>query len=248
MTTAWGATETSPLVTSAHFPLQRAGNIGVPAPGVELKLVPQGGKLEARVRGPNVMSEYLREPELTQAAFDEEGFYRIGDALKFVDDDHPELGLLFDGRVAEDFKLTTGSWVSVGALRNALLSCTSPALQDLVITGHDADFVGVLAWPDPARCAAVVGSELPIGELCDDPRLRGHLQRCIEEWNASHPGRSTRIRRLLLLREPPSIDAGEITDKGYINQSAVLGRRTVEVERVMRPSPTEDVLSFADAG
>ncbi len=244
MTTAWGSTETSPLVTSAHFPLQRAGNIGVPAPGVDLKLVPQGSKLEARVRGPNVMPEYLREPELTEGAFDDEGFYRIGDALRFVDEAHPERGLLFDGRVAEDFKLSTGTWVSVGALRTALLSCTSPALQDLVVTGHDGAFVGVLAWPDAARCASIVGAELPADDLVGHAALRGHLRRCIEEWNAAHPGRSARIERLLLLTEPPSIDAGEITDKGYINQSAVLERRASDVDRVMSPAPPDEVLCF----
>ena len=244
MTTAWGSTETSPLVTSAHFPLERAGNIGVPAPGIDLKLVPQGSKLEARVRGPNVTPGYLGEPALTEAAFDDEGFYRIGDALRFMDEAHPERGLLFDGRVAEDFKLSTGTWVSVGALRTSLLGCTSPALQDLVLTGHDGEFVGVLAWPDPTRCASIVGAELSPGELRGHEGLNAHLRRCIETWNTSHPGRSTQIRRLLLLTEPPSIDAGEVTDKGYINQGAVLERRASDVKRVMGPSPPGDVLCF----
>ncbi|MEZ4233340.1 MAG: feruloyl-CoA synthase [Polyangiaceae bacterium] len=244
MTTAWGSTETSPLATSAHFPLERAGNIGVPAPGVELKLVPQGDKLEVRVKGPSVMSGYLGERELSEAAFDEEGYYRIGDAVRLVDAEHPERGLLFDGRVAEDFKLSTGTWVSVGALRTGLLAATSPALQDIVLAGHDGEFIGVLAWLNAAGCAPIVGGELPVAELVNHPALLDHVRRGVEEWNADHPGSSTRIERLVFLTQPPDIDAGEITDKGYVNQRATLDARAAEVERLLGSSPETGVMVF----
>ncbi|MCA9647075.1 MAG: feruloyl-CoA synthase [Polyangiaceae bacterium] len=244
MTTAWGSTETSPLATSAHFSLERAGNIGVPAPGVELKLVPQGDKLEVRVKGPSVMSGYLEEPELTRAAFDEEGFYRIGDAVRLVDPEHPERGLLFDGRVAEDFKLGTGTWVSVGALRTGLLAATSPVLQDVVVAGHDGEFIGVLAWLNPGGCVALTEQELPMAELATHPAVQEHLQRSVERWNAEHPANSMRIARVLLLADPPNIDAGEITDKGYINQRATLDARREAVAQLLSPEPPPEVLSF----
>ncbi|MEZ4375159.1 MAG: feruloyl-CoA synthase [Polyangiaceae bacterium] len=244
MTTAWGSTETSPLATSAHFALERAGNIGVPAPGVELKLVPQGDKLEVRVKGPSVMTGYLEEPELSRAAFDEEGFYRIGDAVRLVDPEQPERGLLFDGRVAEDFKLATGTWVSVGALRTGLLAATSPVLQDIVVAGHDGDFIGVLAWLNPGGCAALADAELPMAELVAHPGVREHVERSIERWNAQHSANSTRVARVLLLADPPNIDAGEITDKGYINQRATLDARQAAVEQLLDPEPSAAVLSF----
>lgn len=226
LTTAWGSTETSPLATSAHFALERAGNIGLPAPGVTLKLVPNGSKLEVRVRGPNVMSGYLDEPELTRAAFDDEGFYRIGDAVRFADPDDPGRGLLFDGRVAEDFKLTSGTWVSVGTLRTGLLTAAAPALSDLVVAGHDREHVGILVWPGPNAPAD----------------LRGHLRDALARWNAEHPESSMKVCRALVLTEPPSLDAGEITDKGYVNQRATLERRRPLVDALFADPPGEDVL------
>lgn len=233
MTTAWGSTETSPLSTSAHFPLERAGNIGVPAPGVSLKLVPNGSKREVRIKGPHVMAGYLDEPELTAAAFDDEGYYRIGDAVKLADEADPSAGLLFDGRVAEDFKLSTGTWVNAGKLRTTLLTACSPALQDLVVAGHDREALGVLAWPHMESGRKLCDEPaLDLAGLAAHDALRAHLRATIAAHNEAHPQSSTRIARALLLSSPPSIDAGEITDKGYINQRAVLERRADDVARL----------------
>jgi feruloyl-CoA synthase len=228
LTTAWGSTETSPLATSAHFELERAGNIGLPAPGVTLKLVPNCGKLEVRVRGPNVMVGYVDEPELTREAFDEEGFYRIGDAVRFADPDDPSRGLLFDGRVAEDFKLQSGTWVSVGTLRTRLLSAVAPHVIDVVVAGQDQEHIGVLVW--------LAGYAKPTSDL------RAHVQDALAQWNARHPESSHRIARALLLEEPPSLDAGEITDKGYINQRLTLERRCALVEALYALDPSSDVI------
>jgi feruloyl-CoA synthase len=217
---AWGSTETSPLATSVHFPMERAGVIGLPVAGCELKLVPAAGKLEVRVRGPHVTPGYHQRPDLTEAAFDEEGFYRIGDAVRFADPDDPAKGIVFDGRVAEDFKLSTGTWVHTGAVRVKLIAAGDPLIQDAVITGHDRDEVGALVFLNPA-----VARELPSAALRD--RLAAALDRL-----AAEPGSSTHPVRLMVLAEPPSIDANEITDKGYLNQRAVLARRAALVDRL----------------
>ncbi|HYL25591.1 MAG TPA: AMP-binding protein, partial [Burkholderiales bacterium] len=217
MLSAWGSTETSPLATSVHFHMDRPGVIGLPIPECELKLVPSAGKLEVRVRGPNVMSAYYKRPDLTQAAFDEERFYRIGDAVKFVDADDPAKGIVFDGRVAEDFKLSTGTWVNVGAVRVKLIAAADPLVQDAVITGHDRDEIGALVFLSAAAK--------------DRPNVRERLQSALRTL-AAEGGSSTHPRRLLVMTEPPSIDANEITDKGYINQRAVLERRAALVEKL----------------
>ncbi len=245
MTTAWGSTETSPLATSAHFPLEAAGNIGVPVPGVTLKLVPNGTKLEVRVKGPNVMAGYLDEPELDADPFDEEGFYRIGDAVKEVDPDDPSRGLYFDGRVAEDFKLTTGTWVNVGRLRTTLLAAASPVLADCVVGAPDRDVVTVMAWPSVPGCASI-GATGDLAALARDPAVRARVREAIERHNREHPGRSTAVLRVLLLDEPPSIDAGEITDKGYVNQRATLERRAREVELLYAEPPDDALIVLFD--
>ncbi|HWP26329.1 MAG TPA: feruloyl-CoA synthase [Xanthobacteraceae bacterium] len=247
MTSSWGTTETSPLSTAAHFLTDRAGVIGVPVPGVELKLVPSGDKQEIRVRGPNVTPGYWKSPELTAAAFDADGFYRPGDAVRFRNAADPAQGLLFDGRLAEDFKLQTGTWVNVGALRIALLAACSPLLQDAVIAGADREYLGLLAWLNPAGCRNIA-PELPHAELVHNAHVRAHLVRAIGQWNAEHPGLSTRIVRVLLLGEPPSIDANEITDKGYINQRLVLERRKADVERLFATPPDADVIVICQSG
>lgn len=242
---SWGSTETAPTVTTVHFPIDRAGVIGLPAPGVEIKLVPSGAKLEMRVRGPNVTPGYLKRPDLTKAAFDEEGFYRIGDAGKFVDPKDPAKGLAFDGRVAEDFKLVTGTWVPVGMLRVAALAAATPALQDAVVTGHDRDFVGLLAWPNVAACrqlAQGLAADAPIAEVLAHAKVREHVRSGIVRHNSAQAGSSTKIARVLLMAEPPSIDANEITDKGYINQIATLGRRKALVEALHREPPAPEVI------
>jgi feruloyl-CoA synthase len=241
MTTAWGSTETSPLATSAHFPLEAAGNIGLPAPGVTLKLVPNGAKLEVRVKGPSVMTEYLDEPELTARAFDDEKFYRIGDAVKFVDPENPSAGLLFDGRVAEDFKLSSGTWVSVTNVRTGLVAMAGGVLTDVVVCGQDRDFVAVLAWPSIPGCRAIAG-EASLADLCESEVVREHVREIIARWNSENPGSSTRIERIVLLAEPPDIDAGEITDKGYTNQRATIERRASIVSDLFSDSPSTKVV------
>lgn len=225
MLSAWGSTETSPLATQVHFPIPRAGVIGLPVAGCEIKLVPSGGKLEVRVRGPHVTPGYFRQPELTAAAFDEERFYKIGDAVAFADAEEPSRGLVFDGRVAEDFKLLTGTWVSAGSIRVRLVAAGNPIIQDAVVTGHDRDDVGALVF------LAAAGREL--SEDAVRERIASALRTLAEDGGGS----AARPVRALVLREPPSIDADEITDKGYINQRAVLARRAALVDVLYADGP-----------
>ncbi len=234
MTSAWGATETAPLATGVHFPIDRADVIGLPVPGTELKMVPNAGKLEMRVRGPNVTPGYYKSEDLTREAFDEEGFYRIGDAGKLADPDDPTKGILFDGRVAEDFKLLTGSWVSAGRIRVAAIAAGAPVIQDAVVTGHDRDEVGLLIFPSPAESAQVAGLDpaTSLQVLVENDKVLDALRKGLAAYNATSRGTSTRIGRVLLLTEPPNIDANEITDKGYINQRVVLERRCDLVDRL----------------
>jgi feruloyl-CoA synthase len=227
MVSAWGSTETSPLATDCHFQASRSGNIGVPIPGTELKLVASGDKLGVRVRGPNVTPGYWKASELTAQAFDEEGFYLIGDAVKFADPDRPELGLFFDGRIAEDFKLNSGTWVSVGTLRVAGITALSPLAQDIVVTGHGGDEVRFLVFPNIAACRAHAGlpDSADVSEMLRHERIRGAIAQGLARLKAESGNSSGHATRALLLAEPASVDGGEITDKGYINQRAVLARR-----------------------
>lgn len=217
-TSAWGATETSPAVTTVHWRNERAGCIGLPVPGIELKFVPNGEKLEMRVKGVSVFSEYLNAPKLTADAFDEEGYYKIGDAGLLVIPDAPNAGVLFDGRVAEDFKLSTGTWVSVGPLRVRALSALAPHIQDAVVTGHDRSEVGLMVFLTPAA------QKLPIEEV------RRELEAGLKRLKCEGAGSAQAPSRLLILEEPPSAETGEITDKGYLNQRAILTRRASHVE------------------
>ena len=244
MASSWGSTETAPMALAAQFLADRAGVIGTPAPGVEMKLVPSGNKLEIRVRGPNITPGYWKRPDLTAAAFDEEGFYKPGDAVRFEDAADPSKGFVFDGRLAEDFKLTTGTWVTTGTLRVAALAAASPALQDAVVAGHDREFVGLLAWPNAAGCKSLVGAGAPEGlaDLAAHSTVREHVKRALTQFNARRTGRSQRVGRVLLLQDAPSIDANEITDKGYINQRLALERRAAEVERLFAVTPGPDVI------
>ena len=235
MTSSWGSTETSPLATAAHYPIERAGVIGVPVPGVQLKFVPAGSKLEIRVKGPNVTPGYIGNDEQTSKAFDEEGFYCIGDAAKLADENDPAKGVVFDGRTAEDFKLTTGTWVHVGGVRVAALAACSPLLQDAVVTGQDRSFIGLLAWPSAA--AKDIAPE----------ELRRQIAEKLAAHNRTQGGASSlKVQRVLLLSEPPSIDANEITDKGYINQRATLERRHADVMRLYADPPAADVIAVTD--
>ncbi len=227
MTSAWGSTETAPIATEVHFPIDRAGVIGVPIPETEIKLVPNAGKQEIRVRGPNITPGYYKRPDLTQEMFDEDGFYLIGDAVKLADPDDPAKGVIFDGRIAEDFKLLTGSWVSVGNIRVAAIAAGEPVIQDAVVCGHDRDEIGLLVFSNLAELAQVSGLEVdaPVSEHAAHPSIRQALQQGLARYNVDHPASSHRIARVLIMVEPPKMDANEITDKGYINQRAVIENR-----------------------
>ena len=236
--TGLGATETAPMAIARMWQSKDSTNMGVPVPGVELKLVPSHGKLEARVRGPNVTPGYWRQDELTAQAFDEEGFYKLGDALKFEDPADPRAGLLFDGRVAEDFKLATGTWVNVGPLRARLLQALEPYARDVVIAGADRNEIGALIFPSVEACR-----KLPAGaDVASDARLREELRARLTAFASTSTGSSNRVCRAILLAEPPSLDAGEMTDKGSINQRAVLERRADLVAELYALAPSPRVL------
>ncbi len=240
-----GSTETAPLALASVRDSERAGNIGLPVPGVELKLVPQGGKLEARLRGANITPGYWRAPSLTAEAFDDEGFYKIGDALKFEDPADPAKGLLFDGRLAEDFKLATGTWVSAGPLRAAFIAHFAPLVRDVVLAGADRDVVTALVFPDLAACRALapdLPNDIPAAVLLADPRVRNALSHHLDALARASTGTSNRIERAILLAELPSLDIGEMTDKGSINQRAVLAHRAALVEALYAPAPPSYVI------
>ena len=242
--TGWGSTETAPTATGTYWDTERVGLIGLPFPGVELKMVPCGSKYELRLRGVNVTPGYFGRPDLTAAAFDEEGFYRIGDAGVFVDPDDPVQGIVFAGRVVEDFKLTTGTFVHVGSLRTDAIAAATPVIQDALVAGQDRPFIGLLAWPNLHACRQIVGSaEASFAEVVKHPAVIACLKRGLEAHNASCEGASSRrIARAMFLVEPPSIDGNELTDKGYINQRAGLERRAALVERLYADRPGDDVI------
>ena len=235
LVSAWGSTETSPMVTSVHFPINRASIIGLPAPGCELKMVPNHGKLEMRVKGPTIMPGYWQNEELTEKAFDEEGYFCIGDAGKFADPDDPDKGLEFDGRISENFKLMSGTWVRTGNLRVSVIEACAPVIQDAVITGHDRNELGLLIFPSLPGCKSLcpdAGDDVQLSELILRPEVQSRLSEYLRAYNKTHSNSSARIARILLMSELPNIDANEITDKGYINQRAVLERRTDLVEKL----------------
>jgi feruloyl-CoA synthase len=244
-TSSWGTTETAPAATSAHWTGSRCGCIGTPLPGVTLKLVPEGGKREIRIKGSNITPGYLNRPDATAAAFDDEGFYRTDDAVVFVDEADPNQGLMFDGRIAEDFKLTTGTWVSVATVRGALVSAAR-VLSDAVIAGHDRDEVTALAWIQLSEARALCGLGLAAEVPLDHPVLRAHLAETLATM-ASGSGSAGRVARLILCAEPPDLDAGEITDKGYINQRVVIERRSDLIERLYAPDLDPEVIRPAVA-
>jgi feruloyl-CoA synthase len=245
MVSSWGSTETAPMITTVHFDIERAGNIGLPAPGTEIKMIPNGGKLELRVKGTNITPGYYKRDDLTKKAFDEDGFYIIGDAGKFADPEDPAKGIIFDGRVAEDFKLMSGTWVAVGALRVAFIDAAQPVIQDAVITGHDREEVGVLAFASLAGCLKLcpdAAPDTPLRDLMARPEVRQKVAEGLKALAAQGKGTSHRITRALLMDEPPSIDANEITDKGYINQRAVLTKRAALVTKLYAENDDADVI------
>jgi feruloyl-CoA synthase len=244
MLSSWGSTETAPACTDCHFQAVRSGVIGVPVPGTTLKLVPVADKLEVRVKGPNLFPGYWKQPELTAKAFDEEGFYMIGDAVSFVDPAKPEQGLLFDGRVAEDFKLLSGTWVHVGSIRVAGISALSPVAQDIVVTGHDRDEIGFLVFPNIGECRRLtgLGDDVPAGTVLGHPAIKERVREGLVRMKREGGGSSTYPARALMLAEPPSSEHGELTDKGYMNQRAVLTRRADRVLELYSDVPDSSVI------
>jgi feruloyl-CoA synthase len=243
--TGLGATETAPFALASNQTMIGAGVVGTPARGAELKLVPVEEKFEARVRGPLITPGYWRQPDLTAKAFDDEGFYMLGDALRFVDRDNVNKGFLFDGRIAEDFKLDTGTWVAVGPLRASFIDHCAPLVHDVVLGGGDRSFIGALIFPDFAACCQIIGAgaqALPLEEIVAHPRVREAMTTLLASHAAKSTGSSTRIARAIILHEGPSIDKSEMTDKGSLNQRAVLAHRAHLVERLYARTPDEGVL------
>jgi feruloyl-CoA synthase len=244
--TGLGSTETAPFALGRTWDTDKASNVGLPAPGLDVKLVPMGGKFEARLRGPNITPGYWREPALTAAAFDEEGFYRLGDAFCFDDPADPAKGLLFEGRIAEDFKLATGTWVRVGPLRAAFIAHFAPLVRDVVIAGAERDALAALVFPDPDACrrlAPHLAPHVPVATLLADPQVRREFQFLLSTLAARSTGSSNRIARAVLLAEPASLDLGEMTDKGSINQRAVLRHRAALVDALYAtPAPPSAIV------
>jgi feruloyl-CoA synthase len=245
MVTGLGATETAPMAIQTTWETKQSGVIGIPIPGVEAKLVPRGEKLEVRVRGPNITPGYWRQPELTRQAFDEEGFYKFGDAIRFLDPQDVNQGFVFDGRISEDFKLSTGTWVSVGPLRGRIIGSFAPFVRDAVITGHDRDEVGVLIFADLDACCSLCGdlsSGATAAEILRHEAVRSRFQSLLEKFASETAGSSRRVTRAALLEEPPSLDDGEMTDKGSLNQGKVLQRRAALVEELYSSDDSPRIL------
>ena len=239
--TGLASTETSGVGTYRNWASDDLNNIGGPPPGTEIKLVPlEGDRYEIRVRGAHNFSGYIAQPELTAAAFDEEGFFKLGDAVRLVDMDDPAQGMRFDGRVAEDFKLVNGTWVRCGAIRLGLVERCAPLLTDAVICGHDQDYVAALAWPNVAACQRLLPelAGLDAAELVAHPALVAAIA---ERLRSDTGSASLRVQRLLLMAEPPSMDANEIADKGYVNQAATRARRSHLVAQLFDPQPGPQV-------
>jgi len=239
----YGATETAPTIMNVHWTTERMGLIGLPLPGVEIKLAPVGTKMEVRARGACITPGYLKRPDLTAKAFDEEGFYCLGDAAKFVDANDPAAGFVFDGRVVEDFKLDTGTFVNAGRLRIQAIEAGGGLIQDALVAGLDKPFVGVLVWLNLANVKALTGEDLTAAEAAADARILTALEAGLKAHNARNPGSSTQIRRALVLVEPANLEAGETTDKGYVNQALSLDRRAADVARLYAEVPDSGIVT-----
>ena len=244
MLTGLGATETAPFFMSVNPRTSRSGHVGLPVPGNAAKLIPNNGKLEVRASGPNVTPGYWRLPEVTKAAFDEEGFYKLGDAIKPADPDDFHAGFDFDGRIAEDFKLASGTWVSVGPLRARMIAACAPLVRDVVIAGINRDEISAIVVLDLDGCR-LINPTLPPDDVvaaARDRLIRDAFRERFTRLCAAATGSSTRITRAILLDEPLSIDRGEVTDKGSINQRAVLENRTALIEELYSPTPSARII------
>jgi feruloyl-CoA synthase len=248
MATGLGATETAPMALQCTWDSERAGAIGIPMPGVEAKVVPHGDKMEIRVKGPNVTPGYWRDPELTRNAFDEEGYYKFGDAVKFIDVNDVNKGLMFDGRLAEDFKLASGTFVNVGPLRNRIIHWFAPYVVDAVISGHDRNFLGMLVVPNLEACrtlAALPATATP-AEILRHDAVTSKFTSLLESFAAQATGNSNRVERAVLLEASPSLDRGEITDKGSLNQRVILEHRAEIVHDIYAPASSPRVLRIRE--
>ena len=246
-TTGYGATETGPTIMSVHWQTEKMGLLGLPLPGVEIKLAPVGQKMEVRAKGDCITPGYYEDEDRTKAAFDEEGFYRLGDGAKFLDPNDIEQGLVFDGRVAEDFKLDTGIWVNAGRLRIGVIDALRGLASDCVICGLNQNYIGILVFLNKSEAGKIVslnhgqGSQDDDG-LFTDPKLIESIRNHLQLYNKDNPASSTRIARAIILRTPPNLDDSEITDKGYINQGAVISARADEVRRLYADKPDDGVI------
>jgi feruloyl-CoA synthase len=247
--TGLGATETAPMALQCTWDTEHAGSIGIPMPGVEAKLAPVGSKLEVRVKGPNVTPGYWKDRELTARAFDEEGYYRFGDAARFVDPDDINQGLFFDGRLAEDFKLASGTFVNIGPLRAKLLHWFAPYMTDVAIAGPDRRDLGILVFPNVHACRALAPDlphTAPAAEIVHHPTVVAKFAELLESFAKQATGNSNRVVRAMLMDEPPSLDAGEITDKGSLNQKVILARRAALVEEMYAEPASPRVLRVSE--
>ena len=248
--TGYGSTETAPFAFTTTWPVEQAGHIGLPAAGMEVKLVPNGDKLELRLKGPNVTPGYWRDPERTAEAFDEDGFYRIGDAVRYADPTDLSKGFVFDGRVSEDFKLSTGTWVNFAAVRAAVVAACAPLIRDVVLTGLDRNFIGAMIFPDLEACARHAG--LPLGSdpgtIVRHPAVQAKFGESLGALARKATGSSNHVARAVVMAQPPDIDRGEVTDKGSINQRAVRTHRADLVEALYAEQPGPDILSLPRNG
>jgi feruloyl-CoA synthase len=241
LVSGYGTTEAGSTICLVHFPIESPRVIGLPIPGLTLRLVPEAEKFEVRVKGPSVTPGYWRDPQRTDAAFDRDGFLRTSDAARFADSDEPARGLVFDGRLGEDFKLASGTWVSVGPLRLALLADLAPFVRDVLVAGHDRDRLGAILFLDEEACAAVIGAKAAVGGLAPAP-IRARIAAGLARHNRRSPGSSTAIARAVIDPEPPSMQAGEVSDKGSLNQRLGLRNREKLVRALFAEPPPPTVI------
>ena len=248
--TGYGSTETAPFAFTTTWAVEEAGHIGLPAAGMTIKLVPNGDKTELRLKGPNVTPGYWRDDEKTQEAFDKEGFYKIGDAVRFADAEDLAKGFVFDGRVTEDFKLSTGTWVNFAAVRGAVIAACAPLIRDVVVTGLDRNFIGAMIFPDLAACARHAGlpAETEAPAILAHPAVREKFAESLATLAQQSTGSSNHVARALLMADAPDIDKGEVTDKGSINQRAVRTHRAALVESLYADTPGPDIFVLARKG
>ena len=243
LSAGYGATETAPTTSNVHWPNSVMGLIGLPLPGCTMKLAPVGDKYECRVKGPHITPGYFKNPEKTAEVFDEEGYYCLGDAVKFVDPDDPNKGLAFDGRIAEEFKLANGTWVSAGAVRVGAVSAVDGALSDAVVCGLNENRIGILGFLNPGYCKRLAG-DVPVAEMAKHPDVVAAVTAGLQAYNKRNPQVSSRIATVILQSDQPSADNGEITEKGYINQSKAQALRADDVKRLFADQPDADVITL----